>query len=76
MELPISTDKLNIILIGEASPVLVYGTSEHKKDREGKLLYKVPVLIQGTDNRKTPITSITYEVKIVSSKWNSLNAKT
>jgi hypothetical protein len=60
MELPISTDKLNIILIGEASPVLVYGTSDHKKDRDGKLLYKIPVLIQGTDNRQDPITSITY----------------
>lgn len=60
MELPIETSNLNIIQIGEASPVLIYGTNEHKKNAKGELLYKIPVLIQGTTNRQDPITSITY----------------
>ena len=60
MELPINTERLNIILIGEALPVMVYGTNEQKKDANGQLVFKAPVLIQGTNSRQDPTTMITY----------------
>jgi len=60
VELPIDTEKLNIIAIGEASPVMVFGTNEPKKNKEGQLVFKLPVLIQGTGDRQDPTTTITY----------------
>jgi len=60
MELPIDSEKLNIILIGEALPVMVYGTNEQKKDANGQLVFKAPVLIQGTGSRQDPTGTITY----------------
>ena len=60
MELPIESEKLNIILIGEALPVMVYGTNEQKKDASGQLVFKAPVLIQGTGSKQDPTTTITY----------------
>ncbi len=61
MELSINEDKLTIIVIGSASPVYDFGTNILKKDREGKSVYKLPVLLQGTeDKRQDPTTTITF----------------
>jgi len=59
MLFPIDATNLNIILIGEPSPSLNYGTNEQKKDKQGRPLYKLPVLISGTGDRLDPTTSIT-----------------
>jgi len=59
MELPIDTNKISIIIIGDILPVFVYGTNELKKDAEGKEVYKVPVLLQNTGSRQDPTTTIT-----------------
>jgi hypothetical protein len=76
MELPIDVEKLTIIVIGEASPVMVYGTQEQKKNKEGQLVYKLPVLIQGTGDRQDPTTSITFAgEKMDLPKGSRVNAK-
>lgn len=38
---------------------MIYGTSEQKINKEGKPLYKIPVLISGTSERNDPITTVT-----------------
>lgn len=58
MLFPINSSNLNIILIGEPTPSNVYGTNEQKKDKKGRLLFKVPVLISGTGDKLDPTTSI------------------
>ena len=58
MLFPINTSNLNIIIIGDVMPQLVYGTNEPKIDREGRPQFKVPVLISGTGDRLDPTTSI------------------
>ena len=60
MELPIDVEKLTIIVIGEASPVMVFGTQEQKRNKDGEPVYKLPVLIQGTGDRQDPTTNITF----------------
>ena len=54
----IDTTNLNIILIGDPTPNNVYGTEEQKKDKKGRPLFKLPVLISGTGDRLDPTTSI------------------
>lgn len=76
MELPIDSEKLTIIVIGEALPVLVYGTTEHKKNKEGQLVYKLPVLVQGTNDRQDPTTNITFAGENLNlPKGSRVNAK-
>mgnify|MGYP001294756026 CR=1 FL=1 len=58
MELPVETEKLSIIVIGEALPVYVYGTNELRKNSKGQSIFKVPVLIQNTGDRQDPTTTI------------------
>jgi hypothetical protein len=58
MLFPINTTNLNIIVIGDVLPQLVYGSNEPKLDRDGRPLFKVPVLISGTGDRLDPTTSI------------------
>lgn len=60
MELPIDLSKIQIIAIGEAMPVFVYGTNERRKNSEGKDVFKIPVLIQGINTRQDPTTTITF----------------
>jgi len=58
MLFPIDTRNLSIVLIGEPTPSLKYGTDEQKKNLKGQPLYKLPVLISGTGERLDPTTNV------------------
>lgn len=58
MLFPIDTKNLSVILIGDPSPSMKYGTNEQKKDANGQPLYKIPVLISGTGEKLDPSTTV------------------
>ena len=58
MRLPLDTNKLNVLAIGEPRPVLEFGTENAKFDATGKPLFKVPVLLSGTGDRTDPTSTI------------------
>jgi hypothetical protein len=64
MELPIDTNKISLIIIGEAMKVLVYGTNEAKRDADGKEVFKVPVLLQITGAKQDATTTITVSGEV------------
>lgn len=59
MRLPIDTNRLTVLAIGEPRPVLEYGTDQPKLSADGKPLSKVPVVLLGTGDRVDPTASIT-----------------
>lgn len=59
MKLPIASEKLSIIVIGDPVAVVQYGSTEPKLTKDGKPLFRVPVLISGTGERVDPSTTIT-----------------
>lgn len=59
MRFPIDVSKLSIIVIGDPSPVMVYGTDTPRLTSDGKPLYKIPVLLTGTGEKIEPTTTIT-----------------
>lgn len=59
MRLPIDASGLSAIVIGDPLPVLEYGTDKPKTDVEGRPLFRVPVLLSGTGERRDPTTTIT-----------------
>lgn len=59
MEFPVDTRNIKFIVTGDIKPVLVYGTNEPKVDKDGKQLFKIPVLMSGTGGRQDPLTTIT-----------------
>jgi hypothetical protein len=50
---------MTILATGDPQPVRVFGTDEPRVDREGRPLFKVPVLLSGTGERVDPTTTIT-----------------
>lgn len=59
MRLPIDQTKMTVLVIGDARPVLTYGTDIPKVTADGRPIYKVPVLLSGTDDRTDPTTTVT-----------------
>lgn len=59
MKLPIASEKLTIIVIGQPVPVIQYGGTEPKLSNDGRPLFRVPVLISGTGERVDPTSTIT-----------------
>jgi hypothetical protein len=48
MRLPIDQSKITALVTGEARPVLVYGSNEARTDKDGRPLFRLPVLLSGT----------------------------
>jgi hypothetical protein len=59
MRLPVDTSKLTIIVIGDPSPVLEFGTNSPKLTPDGRALHKIPVLLTGTGERVEPTATVT-----------------
>lgn len=59
MRLPVDTSRLNIIVIGDPTPVLEYGTQSPKTTPDGRPLFRIPVLLTGTGERVEPTTTVT-----------------
>ena len=58
MRLPVDANKLNIVVIGDVTPLLVFGTSNTRRNQQGQELFRVPVLISGTQDREDPTAFI------------------
>jgi hypothetical protein len=65
MQLPINADKLTFTVTGDVTPVLVYGTTDAKKDSQGRPLYRVPVIIGGTGSKYDPSSNVTIPGPVV-----------
>jgi len=50
---------MTVLVIGDFQPVLIYGTDTPKMTADGRAIYKVPVLLSGTDDRTDPTTTVT-----------------
>jgi len=59
MKLPIDQTKITALITGEPQPVLVYGTTEPRLTKDGKPIFKVPVLLSGTSDFIDPSTTVT-----------------
>jgi len=59
MKLPIDQQRISALVTGEPRPVLVYGSTEQRLDKNGNPLFKVPVLLSGTADVVDPTTTIT-----------------
>lgn len=59
MRLPIDITKMTVLVIGDAQPVLIYGTDTLKTTVDGRPIYMVPVLLSGTGDRTDPTTTVT-----------------
>jgi len=59
MRLPIDQTKVTVLVIGDAQPVVIYGTDTPKTTADGRPIYKVPVLLSGTGDRTDPTTTVT-----------------
>jgi len=59
MKLPIDQTKITALITGEPNPVLVYGTQDQRVDKEGRPLFRIPVLLSGSSERVDPTTSVT-----------------
>jgi len=68
MRLPVDTNKITVLVIGEPRPVVEFGTDIPKLDKAGKPLFKLPVLLSGTGDRTDPTTTITVSGDLSSLK--------
>lgn len=59
MRLPIDQTKITALVTGEARPVLVYGSNETRTDKDGRPLFRLPVLLSGTTDTVDPSTTVT-----------------
>jgi hypothetical protein len=59
MKLPIDQTKIAALVTGEARPVLIYGTNEPRTDKDGRTMYRLPVLLSGTTDAVDPTTTVT-----------------
>jgi hypothetical protein len=59
MRLPIDQTKIAALVTGEPRPVLVYGTDETRSDKDGRPLFRLPVLLSGTSDMVDPSTTVT-----------------
>ena len=59
MRLPIDQTKITALVTGEARPVLIYGTSDARTDKDGRTLHRIPVLLSGTNDSVDPTTTVT-----------------
>lgn len=59
MKLPIDQSKITALVTGDPKPVLVYGTNEVRVDKDGRTLFRVPVLLSGTSDVVDPTTTVT-----------------
>lgn len=66
MKLPIDQSRITALVTGDPKPVLIYGTSEPKTDKEGRPLFRIPVLLSGTSDTVDPTTSVTIPGPVAS----------
>ena len=59
MKLPIDQSKITALVTGEVKPVLVYGSTETRTDKDGRPLFRVSVLLSGTSDAVDPSTTVT-----------------
>jgi hypothetical protein len=59
MKLPIDQSRITALVTGEPRPVLVYGTDETRTDKDGRPLFRIPVLLSGTTDTIDPTTTVT-----------------
>lgn len=59
MRLSIDQTKVTMVVIGDARPVMIYGTDTPKTTADGRPINKVPVLLSGTGDRTDPTTTVT-----------------
>ncbi len=59
MRLPLDQTKITAVVTGEARPVLIYGTSVARTDKDGRTLYRISVLLLGTSDMVDPSTTVT-----------------
>ena len=59
MRLPIDQTKITALVLGEPRPVLIYGTNDVRTDKDGRNLYRLPVLLSGTTDSVDPTTTVT-----------------
>ena len=59
MRLPIDQTKITALVTGEARPVLIYGTNDARTDKDGRTMYRLPVLLSGTTDSVDPTTTVT-----------------
>jgi len=59
MRLPIDQSKITALVTGEARPVVIYGTNETRADKNGRPLFRLPVLLSGTTDNVDPTTTVT-----------------
>jgi hypothetical protein len=59
MRIPVDTQKVQVLAIGQPTPVLDFTTKTPKVDQSGLPLFKVAVVLTGTGDRDDPTTTIT-----------------
>lgn len=59
MLLPIATSPLTFLLTGEPTPVLDFETRLPRSDAAGAPLFRVPVVITGTGDKRAPAVEVT-----------------
>lgn len=59
MLLPIDTAPLRFLLSGDPVAVLDYETRLPRTDAEGRPLYRVPVIVTGTGQKRAPAVDVT-----------------
>ncbi len=60
MRIPVDTQKVQVLAIGQPVTVLDFTTKVPKLDSNGTPLYKVPVVLAGTGERSDPTTQISF----------------
>ena len=73
MLIPVDMRNLHIIAIGDPIAQYVYGTNDKRKNKAGKEVYKLPVLISGSGERQDPTTTITIPGPFTIQKGTRLN---
>ena len=59
MRLPVDTTQVTVLAIGTPRPVFEFGTENPKLGLDGSPVFKVPVLLLGTNERTDPTATIT-----------------
>ncbi len=59
MLFPIATAPLVFLLTGEPSPLLEYETRLPRTDAQGAPLFRVPVVVTGTGEKRAPAVEVT-----------------
>ena len=59
MRLPIDQTKITALVTGDAKPVLVYGSTDTRVDKDGRPVFRLPILLSGTSDAVDPTTFVT-----------------